>query len=135
MTQASHLEHRIAYLEDCKISATPWEFWEWSYNHETWEQCFKDLSWFSGYQYRRKPRTTSINGHEFPEPMRVAPAEKTQCYLPDYIASSLYAVFIYHGIGFSERLLKRGLVHATKEAAIDHAKAIILGGGGVWEDV
>lgn len=141
--KTSHLEQKIEYYEDfldClkrgEVNPEPWRNWQFLPIGSSEWYALTGPAWANGnYKYRRKPKMCDINGHEFPEPLRVAPSVGKLCYLPDCVISDFHSVFIYHEANFSERVLKQGQLHATKEAAIDHAKAMILGSGGVWEDV
>lgn len=76
-------------------------------------------------EYRIKPCTININGHEVPEPMRVAPEKETRYYAPHVLAEDLYVCWTWHGNSTDNRLLLLGITHKTKEAAITHAKALL----------
>lgn len=134
MTQASHLDQRIEYLEDCKVSAEPWLGWEHQLKLEfRWFQCYGEPLWVPSSKYRRKPRTMNINGHEFPEPLRVAPAVSTAYWV--YANSTLKptAKLFWHGDKYDLEYLSLGMCQATKEGALAQAKAIVLACGGKWE--
>ncbi len=78
-----------------------------------------------GSEYRIEPKTILVNGFEVPEPMREAPKEKTPYFTicvshPDFFREELWFNNDSH-----VRLLKRGICHATKQAAIAHAKAML----------
>ena len=92
---------------------------------DEWRYCGLP-AWQENCKYRIKPKMTKCGELEFPEPMRVAPA----------IGTTYWAVQIDGTAAITEewtwacddqdrRALNRGLCHATKEAAEQHAKALI----------
>jgi len=87
--------------------------------------CFLGDSCVDGYEWRVKPETITINGHEVPCPVR-EPLEKGQvywCVAPD---SDTYTdTFLWGDDDLDKRLLRRGLIHLTKEAAVAHAEALL----------
>lgn len=86
-------------------------------------------------RYRAKPRTILIGDMEVPEPVRdVSELEMREgYYLPDLHRARLYDVSSWDGDDLDLQLLKHGLVHKTKEAALLHAKALIKISGGSYE--
>lgn len=75
-------------------------------------------------------QTHSINGHEYPEPEKVGPRGGTPYWYPAVTKENMIYTAAWDGGKTDTRLLKRGLVHLTREAAEAHARAIILAGGG-----
>lgn len=77
-------------------------------------------------RYRRKPRTIDINGHEVPEPMRVAPAEGADYFTVNMEDGDVDSWRLQWQSGTSDmRRFKAGLCHATREAAEAHARALL----------
>lgn len=78
-------------------------------------------------KHRIKPRAMMIGDMEVPEPViDVSELEEEEAYcLPNLYRMRLYDVYTWDGGDLDLRLLKRGLIHKTKEAAIAHAKALI----------
>lgn len=75
--------------------------------------------------FRIKPKTININGHEVPEPVR-EPLEYGQFYfipIVDYEDST--SQISWDGGLYDRRNLSRGLIHLTAEAAEAHAKALL----------
>ena len=76
------------------------------------------------------PPMRSINGYEYPEPVR-EPLEGGQEY---WIAAPSDDILFMRSSWDDTEMefvwLKRGLIHLTREAAEAHARAIILAGGG-----
>lgn len=75
-------------------------------------------------QWSIKQRTININGHEFPEPLRVAPKEGTPVFIPAFEVD-LFSEYTYFHDGVGCEFLEHGVLHLTKEAAIAHAKALL----------
>lgn len=136
----SHLEQKIEYYEDylaClkrgEIEPEPWRNWQ---NQRVGSGGWYTLTgvpwWPDDFNFRRKPVMCSINGHEFPEPMRVAPAVGTICW--DACTIGLNG-WVWKGGMWETMLLKTGLIQATKQGAADQFKAIVLACGGVCEGV
>lgn len=82
-----------------------------------------------GYPHRTnvqiKKRTININGHEVPEPLRVAPSADTIYWVPSLCGKDYYINLTWINDEFDLRILKKGILHLSKEAAIAHAKALL----------
>ena len=128
--------HRHAALmaEYARIAAEhekPWEFFEFrSEDDKSWTDCNNHVIWLDYLKYRLKPRTIRIGEIDVPEPMRSAP-EAGSCYFFLALTGSGMVVESEWGGNWVDELsLSRGICHTTKEAAIAHAKALILVSGG-----
>lgn len=124
MTAHIHAENMKLYAQDAAETDKPWERWEFR-NHST-------DAWLSGYaidwtakEYRRKPRTHKVNGFDVPEPMRDAPAGGVKYWIAEPCNEEWAEKYWWHDDSNDRRWLQRGLVHATKEAAIANAKAML----------
>lgn len=96
----------------------------------TWVSLSTEPVWNIGCQYRIRPRTIRIGNIDVPEPVREA-LPVGQKY---FIASPDFSEYAYTA-EWSEssrdnHWFSRGLLHLTKEAAIEHAKALIIVSGG-----
>lgn len=69
--------------------------------------------------------TIEINGHKVPKPETEFPAIATPYYSPDPAATELYHTSTWDGTKFDQRMLSRGVIHLTKEAALKHAEALL----------
>ena len=82
-----------------------------------------------GYPHRTnvqiKKRTININGHEVPEPLRIAPSAGTTCWVLAIENLNYSDRFIWRNDNIDNRWLKRGLIHLSPEAAILHANALL----------
>src|SRR5215469_8217260 len=126
-----HLEQQIEYkrMELAWLEAgapkgkEPWREWQvqtdWKWFNLSWAP-----EWIPHQQYRRKPRMLSINGREFPEPMRAAPEVGTWYWYANPFQDSGVGGGKWEGIGYGKQWLERGLCHATEEAARQHFEAI-----------
>ena len=130
-----HAELMRQYAEDAAETDRPWERWLFSEGEAyQFKNCRRQPEWRPYYSYRRKPRTITINGIEVPEPVREPLKEGQRFYAVENTApsGSIYCKWdnrqLYHD------LLKRGFIHLTKEAAVLHAKALILASGGQHHD-
>ncbi len=72
-----------------------------------------------------KPETININGHEVPAPVR-EPLELGKMYLfVHFWDDAVVSEVTWSDDRVDRHRLKLGLVHATKEAAIAHAEALL----------
>lgn len=117
------LANRTATINDIEIHHQSWQ-------EDKWTKTSGFISWMElhsadQWQVRIKPKTIKFNGVELPEPLMKAPEEDSIVYVPEPLTSNLYVMHYYQQIGLFDRLLKRGLLHSTKENAIAWAKAMI----------
>ncbi len=119
-----HADLMIEYGKDGLTHPRPWELWEVSNNGDYWVKLEKNPNWEANY-YRRKPRTITVNGIEVPKPMRIKPKKGAVYFIPHQYEEELYMEFDWDDDRNDNLWLERGLCHATAEAAIAHAKAMI----------
>ena len=115
------------YAQDAMETDTPWDRWEERDNAtvDPWSQCKNPLQFFRDVSYRRKPRTININGHEVPEPVREPLKRFRQYYTVDTWNDKIVDEYSWTNDEADQRLLKRGIIHLTREAAEAHAKALL----------
>lgn len=94
-----------------------------------------DLLTTPQFTYRIKPRTIKIGDMEVPEPIKDASdmSNGSEYYFPLVNCEDLCDDYCWDGDHTDLRLLKRGLIHKTKEAAVIHAKALVKISGGSYE--
>lgn len=120
-----HAENMMLYAQDALTTDRPWEMWEFRFKGDEWKDLIDHAIWRKDCEYRRKPKTININGHEVPEPVR-SPLEK----------DTIYYVPILHWVDKCDEsrwgahkldlvFLKRGLIHLSEEAASKHAEALL----------
>jgi len=84
---------------------------------------------FPPERYSLKPRTISINGHDVPEPLR-GPLPRGTTYWIVTLDQPCEAIWLYGGsderdIADAMNLFHSGRYHATREAALAHAEALL----------
>ena len=126
-----HADNMALYAQDAMVSDTPWEFWEyWGGLHREWLQLQTHPAWDSKSNYRRVVPMSSIGGHKYPKAATTKLSNGDRYYYPFITNEDLFGSHIWYCDILDRANLKRGVVHLTKEAAIQHAKALILASGG-----
>ena len=74
--------------------------------------------------WKVKPKTISINGHEVPEPIRVKPNRGDNFYTV-YLSAGTVECFTFDDSMTCNRWFNQGLAHKTREAAELHLKALL----------
>ena len=72
-----------------------------------------------------QPNTIRIGGFDVTEPLREVPSDGTKVFSPHLVNDEGYFAFTWAFDYVDVRILQRGLVHTTAEAAILHTKALI----------
>ena len=109
------------------------EYWDGS---KWWRHHADDPDWTQADDWRIRPRTIRIGEIDVQEPVR---SVTSMTYGGKYWTFSILeddfvTDFIWENDKSDLSMLKAGLVHLTKEAAIAHAKALILVSGGKIDD-
>lgn len=126
-----HADAMRLYSEDALQTDMPWKNWQvFSKTQDEWVALGANPPWSPNRQYRRKPKTIRIGDMEVPEPMKTAPEYGTVYWFPSFPYSETADNFAWSGDDVDNRMLQRGLCHATQEAAEAHAKALIKVSGG-----
>ena len=76
------------------------------------------------YHWRIKPREILVNGVRVPAPLEVMP-EDGFIFIPNPWAPDKYIAWDVRN-GGAHMVIVRSIAHATKEAAIAHAKAMLI---------
>tara|TARA_R110000851_G_scaffold129651_1_gene262719 strand:- start:7533 stop:7910 length:378 start_codon:yes stop_codon:yes gene_type:complete len=76
-------------------------------------------------RYTLAPRTHKVNGIEVPAPLTEPPALGTTYFIASPLCDVYFNFTYWDGYKIDMRYLNRGLVHLTKEAAVQNAKAMI----------
>lgn len=88
---------------------------DWEYDNELY---------IGQHEWRIKPKTININGHNVPKPLREL--KRGQKYhVVDMTHMDLVPQLFWKDHDMELLWLERGLCHATKEAAIAHARALL----------
>lgn len=123
-----HAASMALYAQDAAETDKPWERWECRHPMFAGWRSVKagNLGWDPEAEYRRKPRTIQIGEFDVPEPLREAPAiGATAWYVTLNDIKTFEPLVHYANDSFFQRALERGLLHATREAAELHAKALL----------
>ena len=125
MTAHRHAALMLQYAQDAMETDKPWELWEVAASSTEWDSLSGNPIWGEYAEYRRKPRTLTYNTVTIPEPLREAPKDGNEYYVPCQLAPALWGSFEWHNGDLDKLYLKRGLCFATKEDAIAAAKAMM----------
>lgn len=112
-----HDELILQYALDAQTHAEPWLLWE-VYDSNVWFPLFSHPKWRKNNQYRRKP----IDGTK---PLREAPAIGQEYFTPSLTMEQLANRHSWEDREYDNRFLSRGLIYLTKQAAQQHAKALL----------
>lgn len=88
------------------------------------------------FKFRLKPKTILINGIECPAPIlwdSLPDGTKFWIADPSRHNGEFCRHLVWDGQDCDVQHLQRGLVHLSKQDAVEHAKAIILASGGSYE--
>ena len=106
---------------------------EFEVYHNAWRQDEWQpiIDWLGSFlrgemkQIRRKPQHIMVNGFKVPKPLDVAPNDDAEYFIVALLDDDMHDCFRWYGTDKERRWLDRKVIHATKEAAIAHAKAML----------
>jgi hypothetical protein len=131
MTAHVHADEMKLYAQDAAETEAPWSRWQFkNKGGSVWLDIYENPRWSNIAEYRRKPETIRIGDMDVPKPMTFAPAKGSSYFVPDADSSIMYCTYTWEGHRFDLILLDRAMAHSTKEAAIQHAMAMVLASGG-----
>ncbi len=119
-----HAASMLLYAQDAAETDKPWKRWEIK-GDTGFHKCLKHPEWYENFEYRRKPRTITVNGIEVPEPIREEPKVGEKYFLVNLASPTLVNYYSWSHHRDDNEWLNKGLVHLTEEAAIAHAKALL----------
>lgn len=132
MPAHKHAALILQYAHDAAETDTPWEWWQCCGNSsKTWTTLTASPRWDASVEYRRKPKTIMCNGFNVEAPVPFTASLNLLDYssIVLFVADPTAKSFFYgcHTLNQDEfsRCLCRGTIHATKDAAIAHAKAML----------
>lgn len=76
--------------------------------------------------FRIKPKTIKVNGVAVPAPLTVEPELNVMVYGVDPLSVDYVMPLSWNGSSYHDKLLGRGILHLSKDAAIQHAKALLI---------
>ena len=116
-----HAAAMAEYAKDAAETDKPWERWEVSFSGG-FIGVTGHPNWSVNHEYRRKPKTILINGHEVPEPCRTPLKDGEVYWIISIVGGSTSSLWQSDGIDFG--CLENGFIHLTKEAAEKHFNAL-----------
>ena len=121
----THAASMLLYAQDAAETDKPWERWEFKGCDAGFNKCLRHPGWNDHFEYRRKPKTITVNGIEVPEPAREAPKMGEKFFLVNLASPTLVNDYPWSNHRYDNEWLNKGLLHFTEEAAIAHAKALL----------
>ena len=130
MAQHPHADLIMAYAKIAQTTDKPWKHFQVQVSGGIWLSAAAELPFRAEYAYRLKPaRTIRIGKYDVPEPVR-EPLEYTESederyWFPKLNSPELCDWNYWCDDEMDKQHLLRGIIHLTKEAAIQHAKALL----------
>lgn len=121
-----HAALMLQYAQDAAETAEPWLRWECKPSGcDSWRPL-RHPGWITSCEYRRKPRTIRIGEFDVPEPWRQPLDQGADYWLVDLVQGTA-GVMECSNFTPSTALthVALGLVHLTREAAEQHARALL----------
>lgn len=87
-----------------------------------YQECHKKMC---DYTYEPIPKTITVNGFEVPEPVREKLERGCDYFLASTGADGYFEQYGWYDDDTDNKWLSRGLIHLTKDGAIDHTKAML----------
>ncbi|WP_148699096.1 hypothetical protein [Morganella morganii] len=110
--------------EIAKTDKKWWTHFEEEFLEDGWIPML-DGSFNMNSEYRLKPHTIDINGHQVPEPVREPPEYGTWFCVPSTDCVEMVAKIKWTGDECCEHYLRSGIVHTNSAAAICHTVALL----------
>ena len=127
-----HFDLMMKYVEIAQTTDKPWEAFQVKGFVDEWVDVSAAILFNENLQYRLKPeppKTIRIGEYDVPEPVR-EPLEYTESederyWFPKLNSPELCDWHYWYDDEMDKQHLLRGIIHLTKEAAIQHAKALL----------
>lgn|SRR5574337_897288 len=123
-----HAALMALYAQDAAETETPWKRWQWRdplIHEPRWSDCRNDFMFSNVCEYRRKPKTIRIGEFDVPEPLREAPEADAKVWFATILTQHGAWNEEWRGTETQRRWLAHGIVHTTREAAEQHARALL----------
>ena len=123
-----HFDLMVKYVEIAQTTDKPWEAFQVKGVVDEWLDVSAAILFNENLQYRLKPeppKTIRIGEYDVPEPVREPLEKDTEYWIASFLLAELADNFKWDSDKFDNLVLKNGLIHLTKEAAVIHAKALI----------
>lgn len=120
----THADLYRQLAEVAQTSDEPWREFEENIGG-AWSTCSeRSILFLSNLEYRRKPRTVTINGFEVPTPYQGMMEEGRAFFIACAETKGYTYEDRWNGGSGQQQWRKRGLTHLTQEAAALHGKAL-----------
>lgn len=100
-----------------------------NHRNENWkiftEYAGNVIAFGEAWEVRRKQQHILVNGFKVPKPLDVMPGINSQYFVVAILSDVMFDEYTWTGCSTEKRWLEKGVLHATKEAAIAHAKAML----------
>ena len=123
-----HFDLMMKYVEIAQTTDKPWEAFQVKGFVDEWLDVSAAILFNENLQYRLKPeppKTIRIGEYDVPEPVREPLEDDKEYWVVDPTAKELAWKYQWNNALFCNLMLRRGLIHLTKEAAVIHAKALL----------
>ena len=132
-TPHPHAANLAEYAQDAALDGEAWKNLEYKNQGGAWRPLQNSPIWHPDCEYRRKPpavkmiRVTTHSGrvYEFPEPMKTAPADRTEYFVVEISENHMVANTVWNTHSIDLRWLEKGICHLSREAAEQHAAALL----------
>ena len=123
-------EHKHAAVLRAIADGVPMDEFETKSNMcvDDWSSIASRAHWViypDEYEVRRKPQHIIVNGFKVPKPLGREPSLDDVFFYVSFDSNDLYKKDTWTDHAIDRRVLERGIAHATKKAAIAHAKAML----------
>ena len=122
-----HAGLMMKYAEIAQTTDKPWKHFEVRRNKSAVFEAVP-MPFYDNMEYRLKPeppKTIRIGEYDVPEPVREPLEDDKEYWGVDPTAERLVWNCKWNNAAFCNLMLRRGLIHLTKEAAVIHAKALL----------
>jgi len=120
-----HAKDMMAYALDAAKNDKPWKLWEFSSGTQ-YNLCAGPLSFNHRYKYRRIMATAICNGVKIPAPLKEELVSGQIIYIPAPHHEVKYVTMYWIKNRQCKQLQYLNLVHENKDAAIQHANAMLI---------
>lgn len=120
-----HAALMLQYAQDAAETDKPWERWEVRNPMGSWGRLIDNPTWVATSEYRPKPKTIRVNGFYVPAPLTSWRSHETVWWTALGHEDLVSRVNVSGNSNWLDMMLARGILHATKEAALAHAKALL----------
>lgn len=120
-----HAKLAAIYAQQMAEMDEPWKLWRRKWvNGKEWRQCVEPIAFGDEWEFEQIPKTIRIGNFDVPEPMLGKPENGTEYFYVSCSSKRGVRSEFWHGYETDNLILKRGICHTTKEAALAHAKAL-----------